>query len=388
MQPPIATGTGLEPGKNVDSLPSDRAPDSPPATSVQLPRGSFMRRHGFKTIASLVIALLFAYGLNRAGLKLFPTREQLADVRWGWVALHVMMLMTLHVIRALRWRHLLRPIAPEVSSRRVLAASWLGFFAILMLPLRAGEIVRPWLIRDGKKVTMSAALGTMGAERVIDGLVVTAVLAGALVFVPRLDPLPSSIGNLNIPVATIPAMGYAALGVFVCAFGAMAVFYFARDFARRMVHATIGRVSDKLGQRVAGIVEGIASGLHFLAGPRYAVPFMAETLAYWGLNGVLMWTLGIACGLPMGFGHACAVMGVLAVGILVPAGPGLFGAFQAATFGALAMYFPASIVMGKGSVYVFLLYSIQFVWHIVAAGLASALDPGMLRRGEQVIAGS
>jgi hypothetical protein len=183
-------------------------------------------------------------------------------------------------------------------------------------------------------------------------------------------------------------MGYAALGVFVCAFGAMAVFYFARDFARRMVHATIGRVSEKLGERLAGIVEGIASGLHFLAGPRYAVPFMAETLAYWGLNGVLMWTLGIACGLPMGFGHACAVMGVLAVGILVPAGPGLFGAFQAATFGALAMYFPSAVVMGKGSVYVFLLYSIQFVWHIVAAALASALDPGMLRRGEQVIAGS
>ena len=52
------------------------------------------------------------------------------------------------------------------------------------------------------------------------------------------------------------------------------------------------------------------------------------------------------------------------------------------------MYFPASVVMGKGSVYVFLLYVIQFVWHIVAAALASALDPGMLRRGEQVIAGS
>ena len=83
-----------------------------------------------------------------------------------------------------------------------------------------------------------------------------------------------------------------------------------------------------------------------------------------------------------------AVMGVLAVGILVPAGPGLFGAFQAATFGALAMYFPSEVVMGKGSVYVFLLYSVQFVWHIVAAALAAALDPGMLRRGEQVIAGS
>lgn len=382
----MATRTGTTENGEEPRAAEPLSEAAPPTT--QLPQGSFLRRHGGKTLASLVIAVLFAWGLQRAGLRLVPSSEQLASVRWGWVALHVAMLVSLHVIRALRWRHLLRPIAPDVANRRVLAASWLGFFAILMLPLRAGEVVRPWLIRDGKRVTMSAALGTMGAERVIDGLVVTGVLAGALLFVPRLDPLPKSIGDLKIPVATIPAAGFGALAVFVCAFGAMAVFYFARDFARRLVQATIGRVSERLGQRLAGIVEGIASGLHFLAGPRFAVPFMAETFAYWGLNGVLMWTLGIACGLPMGFGHACAVMGVLAVGILVPAGPGLFGAFQAATFGALAMYFPPEVVMGKGSVYVFLLYSVQFVWHIVAAAIAAALDPAMLRRGEQVVAGS
>ncbi len=386
MQPQIATPTGLSPERDEEKL--EVGGEVPPATSVPPPRGSFLRRHGVKTVASIVLAILFAWGLERAGLRLVPKAEQLRAVRWGWVAVHVALLMTIHVIRAVRWRHLLRPIAPEIGMRRVLAASWLGFFAILMLPLRAGEIVRPWLIRDGKRVTMSAALGTMGAERVIDGLVVTGVLAGALLFVPRLDPLPRSIGELNIAVATLPALGYGALALFVAAFGAMALFYFARDFARRMVHATIGRVSERLGERVAGIVEGIASGLHFLGAPRYALPFLGETVAYWGINAVLMWTLGFACGLPMSFGHACAVEGVLAVGILVPAGPGLFGAFQAATFGALAMYFPPSVVMGPGSVYVFLLYTVQFVWHIVAAIIAAALDPAMLRRGEQVVAGA
>ena len=279
----------------------------------------------------------------------------------------------------MRWRHLLRPIAPDIRRRRVVAASWIGFSAILILPLRAGEIVRPWLIRDRKNITLSAGLGTMGAERVIDGLVVTAVLAGALVFVPRLDPLPKTFGDLKIPVAAIPAAGYAALALFVTAFVCMAVFYFARDFSQRVIKATVGRVSPKLADKVAAIVSGLAQGLHFLANKRHGSAFIFETLVYWGLNATCMWVLGLACGLPMTFGHACAVMGVLAVGILVPAGPGLFGAFQASTYGALAMFFAQSTITREGAAYVFLLYVVQFIWHLVAAGLALVIDPGVLK---------
>jgi hypothetical protein len=224
----------------------------------------------------------------------------------------------------------------------------------------------------------------MGAERVIDGLVVTAVLAGALVFVPRLDPLPKTFGDLKIPVAAIPAAGYAALAVFVTAFVCMAIFYFARDFSQRVIKATVGRVSPKLADKVAAIVGGLAQGLHFLANKRHGAAFIFETLVYWGLNATGMWVLGLACGLPMTFGHACAVMGVLAVGILVPAGPGLFGAFQASTYGALAMYFANTTITREGAAYVFLLYVVQFIWHIVAAGLAVVIDPGVLKTEPEV----
>lgn len=348
------------------------------------PRASIVRRHAGKVIVSIAIAVAFAWVLMRAGLPIVPPRSAMAHVSWPLVAAHAAILMGVHFVRAIRWRHLLRPIAPEISSRRVLAASWIGFTAILLLPLRAGEIVRPWLMRDRKQITLSSALGTMGAERVIDGLVVTLVLAGALVFVPRLDPLPQSFGDLHVPVAAIPAAGYMALAVFVAAFGAMAVFYFARGFAVRLVHATVGRVSEKLATKIAGIVGGLADGLHFLADARHGLPFIAETLTYWGLNAVGMWVLGIGCGLDMSFGHACAVMGVLAVGILVPAGPGLFGAFQAATYGALAMFFSPALVTSNGAAYVFLLYVVQFGWHIVAAGIAAALEPSMLKGDDAV----
>ena len=392
MPSQLASATALEPVAS--SAPPDRPPnesarEAEPSSTFSAPAGpqrSFVRRHGVKTVLSVLIAGLFVWVLRRGGLPLIPDRAAFAQVHWGLYALHVVLLLALHTIRAVRWRHLLHPIAPEISNRRLLAASWIGFTAILILPLRAGEIVRPYLIRDGKKITLSAALGTMGAERVIDGLIVTLVLAGALVLVPRLDPLPQTFGELKIPVAAIPAAGWAALVVFVCAFIAMAVFYFARDFARRVMASTLGRFSPRLGERVSGIIEGIASGLHFLVGPRHAIPFLLETLVYWALNATMMWILGLACGLPMSFGVSCAVMGVLAIGILVPAGPGLFGAFQAATYGALAMYFSPQVIMSSGAVYVFLLYATQFVWNVAAAGIATLIDPTIMRRTDATFA--
>jgi uncharacterized protein (TIRG00374 family) len=346
---------------------------------VTEPPRSLIQRYGLKTLVSLVIAGAFIWALTRAGLPIVPGKREFEHTRWSWVAVHAVILMVVHVIRAARWRHLLRPLSPGISTRRIVAASWIGFTGILLLPLRMGEIVRPLLVRDGKRITMSSALGTIGAERVIDGLVVTAVLAGALVMVPRLSPLPDHVGDLKIPVSAIPAAGYLTLVVFIGAFVAMAIFYFARGLAQRLIHATFGLVSEKLAARVAGIVGGLADGLHFFADKRHGVPFILETAVYWALNAIGMFVLGIAVGLPMTFGHACAVMGVLAVGILVPAGPGLFGAFQAASYGALAMYFAPAIVTSEGAAYVFLLYSVQFVWHLIAAGIAVAIQPDILR---------
>ena len=72
-----------------------------------------------------------------------------------------------------------------------------------------------------------------------------------------------------------------------------------------------------------------------------------------------MWLLAYGCGLPLTFGHAIAVMGVLAIGILLPTGPGLFGNFQLAISVALKMYFAEAMIGDAGAVYIFLMYVIQ-----------------------------
>jgi hypothetical protein len=50
---------------------------------------------------------------------------------------------------------------------------------------------------------------------------------------------------------------------------------------------------------------------------------------------------------------------VLAIGILLPTGPGLFGNFQLAVVACLKLFFPESVVAEQGAAFVFLLYVLQ-----------------------------
>ena len=86
--------------------------------------------------------------------------------------------------------------------------------------------------------------------------------------------------------------------------------------------------SKRLGALLAEKVGNVADGLHSIGSPRLAAGFLGESLIYWTVNALGVWLLGVGVGLPMTFGHAVAVMGVLAIGILLPTGPGLFGNFQ------------------------------------------------------------
>ncbi len=101
--------------------------------------------------------------------------------------------------RAVRWRFLLRAV-DDVPRRRLVTVSWIGFAAIMFVPFRLGEIVRPYMLRDGGNVTMATATGSVVAERVIDGLVLSVILALALLFMSTLDPLPETVVGFPVSV--------------------------------------------------------------------------------------------------------------------------------------------------------------------------------------------
>lgn len=316
-----------------------------------------------RSLVSLAIAGLFVWVIRRGGMPVVPSAQAFSHVRWWTVGAYLCSLMVVHWFRAWRWDYLLRPVA-RVPTRRIIAIAWIGFFAIMMLPLRMGEVVRPVLIRQDGKVTGSAAMGTIAAERVLDGLYVAILLALTMIFVPR-QPL-EGVVFLGFPVGQIVNGAYVTVAVFTAALVVLGFFLAARSFAEKATLTVVGLVSPALAQRLAKMVGGLADGLKSLPDPKLMGPFMLQTTVYWCVNALGMWMLGWGCGLPMHPGEGFAVMGVLAMGILLPAGPGLFGTFQLAMYLALRMYFPEATVRSEGAAYVFLMYLCQFVFTTTA----------------------
>jgi hypothetical protein len=346
---------------------------APPPT-LPLRDASALRRHGLKLVVSLLLGGGLAWMLARGGLPLLPPPSAFAALKPWTVVAYIASLAVVHYLRAIRWRHLLRPVG-HASARTVLAVAWIAFGAIILSPLRSGEIVRPYLIARRSDVRIWEATGTVGAERVIDGLILAVGLFAGLQTATPLSPLPDHVGNLQVNAAAVPKAAYTMVALFLCAFVVMGTFFFARDFSRRVTFAIVGRVSRGLAERLASIVERIADGLGFLPSPRHLAPFLAETLVYWAVNALGVQLLAWGCGLTnITFAQAVVTMGCVGFGILVPAGPGFFGAFQLSTYMALAMYFPEASLLGAGAAFVFLLYVTQIGFHLVAMVFGLVLD--------------
>jgi uncharacterized protein (TIRG00374 family) len=340
---------------------------------------SALQKHGLKLLVSLVLGGGIAWVLARGGLPLVPPASAFARLRPWTVVVYVSSLAVVHFLRAIRWRHLLRPVG-QASWRSILSVSWIAFGAILLSPLRSGEIVRPYLITKRSNVRGWEAAGTVGAERVLDGLVLSVMLFAGLQLATPLSPLPDHVGNLPVRADAVPKAAYGALALFMVAFALMGTFFFARDFARRATFAVIGAVSLGLAERLAAIVERVADGLRFLPSPAHLVPFLAETVAYWLLNIAGVQLLAWGAGLDgITLAQAAVTVGCLGFGILVPSGPGYFGAFQFSTFMALAMYFPEEMLTGPGAAFVFLLYVTQVGFHVLAMGIGLVIDRGEAR---------
>ncbi len=286
----------------------------------------------------------------------------------GFLAAYVGLLAVTHFCRAWRWNNLLQPIGVKLAPVPLLAISSVGFMAILALPARLGEFVRPALIRKRGEISATAALGTVAVERIVDGLLVSVFVFGAL-FALRGPDAPGWM----MPTA------YAALGVFTAA---MVFLLSALRWPKKTVSLAVSMtLTRRIWPRFAAVLsEKLASlirGFTVLEDRRNLVVFVLWSLVYWGANGLSVWVLARgfhATGFEMELSvlGAFATMGLVAVGITLPNSPGLVGQYQYFTMLALGLYVPAALVEGEGLVFAIVLHGMQVIWYLAVGALALA----------------
>src|SRR5687768_5304742 len=126
-------------------------------------------------LVSILAIALFAWFLRHANVS-----EVWAQVRRARVDLLVAgfgAVVLTYVIRARRWQYLLRPIGPT-RFRTAFRTTVIGFAALGVLPARAGDVLRPYLLARQEGLSMPATLATIVMERVLDLVAVLTLLAG------------------------------------------------------------------------------------------------------------------------------------------------------------------------------------------------------------------
>ncbi len=300
---------------------------------------------------------------ERAQLHAVFSQLTIAEL-WPTLAAYGAMLALTHWCRAWRWNNLLAPLGARLSPARLLAISSVGFMAILALPARLGEFVRPALVREKGALSATAALGTVAVERIVDGLLVS-ILVFAAFF---------SLRGPNAPDWMMPT-AYVALGVFAAA---MTFLAFAMRWPQRTVHTCVAlTLAPWLAPRIARLLErkllALISGFMVLKDKRNLAIFVAWSVIYWICNGVSLWLLARGMGLPLSLVGAFATMGLVAVGITLPNSPGLVGQYQYFTQLGLSLYLGKAVGMGgAGLAFAIVLHGLQVLWYIGAGAIALA----------------
>jgi glycosyltransferase 2 family protein len=334
----------------------------------------FLKRHAGRLGASLVLALAFAWVLNRGGLPYLPPAGTLERVDAFDYAGFVVAMLFHMLTRHGRYHFLIASVA-RLPLRKIMTINLIGMAFITFLPFRLGEVARPAMLREKGHLSAWAVMGTVAAERILDGIVFSGVLlVGLGIAIPE-EPLPERIGTLPISAAFVPQAAVIASIGFCAAFLVMASFYFYRTFARRVTLRLVGIASRPLAEKLADVVERVSDGLRFLVNFRHTIPYLAVTVVSVAGHVWAIQLLAKSVGLPeLAFSEAMVVVGVLALGFAAPNAPGFFGSVQLALYAGMAVYVAPEHVIHEGATLVFLFYVTYLGLVVALAALAFAVD--------------
>jgi uncharacterized protein (TIRG00374 family) len=269
-----------------------------------------------RRILNLWVGLIISAAFIFLVLRQIDPRQVASELRKANVAylgLTLVFLVVNYVLRALRWRYILRPVK-TLPRRDVFRVFVIGFMANNVLPARLGELVRAYLLGQVGQVSATAALGTIAIERVFDVLMLLLCLVSG--------------------GATSGVLGSTGQGVWVTAALALVLLagiYVTSRWGNQLVELggrLLGRLSPRLAERAVNLARSFVVGLQATRGVRdIGVVFGSSLVAWATIAMTLYWALR-AFNVPLSFPACAFVLGVSGLGIIIPSSPGNVGTLE------------------------------------------------------------
>lgn len=281
-----------------------------------------------RSLVARAVALAVGLGIGVGLLALLlrtvsPGRlgQAFAAADYGYVALALIPFVAIVWVKVVRWGLLYGADAPGFST--LFGALNAGYAVNTLTPLRLGELVTAYWVRDHAGIPMARSLSTIALERVSDGMTVLVIL---IVTAPTVA-FPHS---LVVPAVTIGLTLSAAII-------ALGVLSYASATERRWLTGLLDRLEAGRLRVVAGIFRQSLAGLTALRGRSFAL-FILYTAVIWASNGLLLWLVARAFHLDVPLIAGFLLTGVLYLGMAVPSSPGYIGVFDYLMVLTLGLY--------------------------------------------------
>ena len=247
--------------------------------------------------------------------KLGELKDDLATMDWKWIALAVVADIGVYFWHGLRWNLLLRPLI-RVGFWRSVRAIYVGLFANEILPLRAGEVLRCYLLSRWTELPFSVSVTSALIERIFDGIWLCLCLLVTLHYFPFPQKLVDGSYALGFGVLT----GAVVLGTAM--------------FLRRRRPAE--QLPEKGWRRQWAV---LIDDLNLIGHSRYLCVAFFQSLPYLLLQVIPIWAAFKGYGFDLSLADAFALMVILRLTSALPQAPGNIGLFQLFTKGVLIRMF-------------------------------------------------
>jgi glycosyltransferase 2 family protein len=222
-------------------------------------------------------------------------------------------------LRAFRWGIVLRAIA-HVPTTRLFPVVVIGYMANNILPLRAGEFVRSYVLSTRTGIRKTSILATIAVERIFDGVTMLLFILIASMFIALTDQLEN--------VTLVAALLFGS----VLALLALLTTQFARDL---LVSRLIPLLPAAARQRAERMLTSVFTGLSVLRRRNDMIIVSIVSIIAWLFEASMYMVIAIGFGLELSIAAVLLVTAVANLATLIPSSPGYIGPFEAGVLLAL-----------------------------------------------------
>jgi len=260
-------------------------------------------------LISVVLIALFLRATHPRELA-----DAFEEANYWWLIPGTGVLFVAIIARCIRWSILMRPVAP-MSPARLFPYAVIGYMANNLLPARAGELVRAYILGDREGVSKMGTFGTIAVERLFDGvtLVLMLLIAGSIV---------------GFEDSRLQVIAAASTVLFIIALASFYILTLDEARAKRVIHFFLRVLPERFEHQAETMADSLVGSLRSVHDWRSLALVSLFSGIAWTVEAGAYAVIGQGFNMDVGFGHYALLLAAANLAIIIPTFFGGTGPFE------------------------------------------------------------